>query len=156
MSKTPSDPRPRFLCDLNLGRLARRLRLMGFDSLYMRGWDEKKVREALREGRILLTRKRSLNGIEGCIVMESDHIVEQIAKLDHILHIEEKSQPFSRCSICNLPLSYVMPDNVKDKVPEYVYATQEVFFRCPGCSRIYWRGTHLAGSMSSLHTTKGK
>lgn len=150
MSRTPSDPRPTFLCDLNLGRLAKRLRLMGFDARYMRGWDEERVTHALREGRVLLTRKRSLKGMEGCIVMESDHVEEQIARLDAVLHIGEKIQPFSRCSVCNLPIIYVMPKDVKDRVPEYVYATQETFARCPGCSRIYWKGTHFAVSMSSL------
>lgn len=93
----------------------------------------------------------------GCIVIESDHLDEQIAYLDHVLGLGEKIKPFSRCSICNLSLKYAKADDVKNQVPEYVFATHEKFARCPGCSRIYWKGTHPARSIESLKNMfKGK
>lgn len=150
MSKMHSDHRITFLCDQNLGRLARWLRIMGFDAEYMRGWDRKRIEQARSSGRILLTRRRSFVSQEGCIVIESDHLAEQIAQLDQALNLEEKVQPFSRCSICNLPLKYVKADEVKNQVPEYVFATHGKFARCPRCSRIYWKGTHPARFMESL------
>jgi len=146
-----------FLCDQNLGRLARWLRIMGFDAEYMREWDEKRIQKAISSGRIFLTRRRSMASKPGSIVIESDHLNEQIAELDRILHLEEKIQPFSRCSICNLSLKCAKADDVKNQVPEYVFATHEKFARCPGCSRIYWKGTHPVKSIESLKNIfKGK
>jgi uncharacterized protein len=150
MSKMHSGHSITFLCDQNLGRLARWLRIMGFDAEYMREWDRKRIEQARSSERIFLTRKRSMAGKEGCIVIESDHLDEQIAYLDRVLDLEEKIQPFTRCSICNLPLKCVKADDVKNQVPEYVFATHEKFARCPGCSRIYWKGTHPARSAESL------
>lgn len=150
MSKTHSGHRMTFLCDQNLGRLARWLRIMGFDAEYMREWDDTRIEQARSSGRIFLTRRRSMASKEGCIVIESDHIDKQIAFLDRTLGLKENIQPFSRCSICNLSLKYAKADDVKNQIPEYVYATHETFARCPGCSRIYWRGTHPDRSALSL------
>jgi uncharacterized protein with PIN domain len=130
---------------------------MGFDAEYMREWDRERIERARSSGRIFLTRKRSMKSRNGCIVIESDHLDEQIAYLDHVLGLGEKIKPFSRCSICNLSLKYAKADDVKNQVPEYVFATHEKFARCPGCSRIYWKGTHPARSIESLKNMfKGK
>lgn len=126
--------------------------MMGFDAEYMKRWDRKNIHDAKAEGRIILTRKRSEVREEGCIVIESDHLEEQIAFLDRILGISEKIQPFSRCSICNLPLKYVKAVDVKNQVPEYIYVTHEEFATCPGCLRIYWKGTHPFRSMQLFHS----
>lgn len=142
MSETPSSPRITFLCDQNLGKLARWLRMMGFDAQYLKFWNDEKIKEAIAAGRIFLTRKRSLSNKPGVVLMESDHLEEQIAALDNLLDLGEKIQPLSRCSICNLPLIYAKRGDVEEQVPEYVFATKNEFARCPGCSRIYWRGTH--------------
>ncbi|HOI08502.1 MAG TPA: Mut7-C RNAse domain-containing protein [Deltaproteobacteria bacterium] len=145
-----------FLCDQNLGRLARWLRMMGFDARYMRVWDEDTIRDAIEEGRIFLTRKRSLAFRQGVLVMESDHLDDQIAHLGMVLGLGDKIEPFSRCSICNLPLKCVKRVDVEKQVPEYVYATHDEFARCPGCSRIYWRGTQPARSLERIRSLMHK
>jgi uncharacterized protein len=158
MSETHSAQPTAFLCDQNLGRLARWLRTMGFDAQYLRAWDDDRIREAIAGGRIFLTRKRSLAHEPGVMVMESDHLAGQVQALDKALDLGNKIQPFSRCSICNLPLKCVKREDVEKQVPEYVYATHDEFARCPGCSRIYWKGTHPVRSLELIHSFvhKGK
>jgi uncharacterized protein len=141
-----------FLCDQNLGRLARWLRMMGFDARSMKGWDEALIREALDAGRIFLTRKRSMLSRKGVLVIQSDHIEDQMEYLDEVLDLSKEIQPFSRCSICNLPLKCVKRVDVEKQVPEYVYATHDEFAICPGCSRVYWRGTHPLRSLERIRS----
>ncbi len=150
MSKMPSGPHPAFLCDQNLGRLAKWLRIMGFDTELMKVWDEKIIEDALTSGRTFLTRKRSLGGRRGCMVMENDHVREQAACLISVLGLVDKLRPFTRCSICNQQLKYVKPEDVKARVPEYVYSTRDEFGECPVCARIYWKGTHAVRFMDSI------
>jgi len=153
MSKTLSGPKAAFLCDQNLGRLARWLRMLGFDAAFMRKWDRAVIEKATSEGRIFLTRKRSMAREKGCTVVESDHLQEQLSFLNRAFSLHEKIQPFSRCSICNLPLKCVKADDVKNQVPEYVYATHREFARCPGCLRIYWKGTHPDRSLDLFNSS---
>lgn len=126
--------------------------MLGYDAIFMRKWDWDRIEDAKAEGRIFLTRKRSMAGEEGCIVIESDHLREQLSFLDRLLGIHNKIQPFSRCSVCNLPLKCVKADDVKNQVPEYIYATQREFAECPGCLRIYWKGTHPARSLDLFNS----
>jgi uncharacterized protein len=154
MSKMPSGHPPAFLCDRNLGRLAKWLRIMGFDTELMKVWDDGAIENSLSSGRIFLTRKRSLAGRTGCIVMESDHVRAQVSLLFRVLSLGDRLRPFTRCSICNQQLKCAKPDDVKTRVPEYVYATQDAFGECPVCARVYWRGTHAMRFMDSLDPGK--
>ncbi|MCK9264262.1 MAG: Mut7-C RNAse domain-containing protein [Deltaproteobacteria bacterium] len=151
MSKTHSDPQASFLCDQNLGRLARWLRIMGFDTEYMRTWDENALKRARTDGRILLTRRREFASDRQSIVLKHDFLKDQLRCLDKRLKLSEKLQPYSRCSICNASLKYVKAQDVKNLVPEYVSTTREAFVRCPRCLRIYWKGTHTVKMVDAMH-----
>ncbi len=150
MSEMPSDRQVSFLCDPNLGRLAKWLRIMGFDTVYLRRWDAHLVDEALSSGRIVLTRKRAMARRTNCIVVLSDHIREQLAQVDREFDLGTHARWFTRCNICNETLICVKPENVKDLIAEYVYATQKEFAQCPRCSRIYWKGTHPDKSRDTI------
>ena len=152
MSKMPSDLRVKFLCDPNLGRLAKWLRIMGFDTEYIHHWDNDTIRNALSSQRIFLTRKRKLAARKNHLVIISDHVEEQLIEVDRALSIKSQAKPFTRCNVCNERLIYVKPDRVKGLVPEYVHTTQEEFAMCSKCSRIFWKGTHLDKSMNTLNT----
>ena len=91
-----------------------------------------------------------MRGRQGCIVVESDHVREQVSRLSLSLNLGDKILPFSRCSICNQQLKCAKPEDVKTRVPEYVYSTREEFGECPVCARIYWRGTHAERFLDSL------
>lgn len=157
MSKTHSGPQVSFLCDQNLGRLARWLRIMGFDTEYMRTWDENAIERARAAGRMLLTRRRDFAADRQSIVLESDFLKDQLRCLDKQLKLSEKLLPYSRCSICNASLKCVKAQDVKNLVPEYVSTTRETFVRCTHCLRIYWKGTHtdkMAKAMLGLFSAR--
>ncbi len=137
----------KFFCDRMLGKLARKLRILGFDTLYYPQISEEKVLE-LSKGRILLTRDKELfrraSGMgRKVIFIESDDWKGQILQLTLVLPIEEEMEPFSRCVECNTPLIQAKPEDVKDRVPEYVFKTVDEFKTCPRCGKVYWRGTHI-------------
>ncbi len=151
MSKMHSGPQVSFLCDQNLGRLARWLRIMGFDTEYMRTWDDDAIERARAAGRIFLTRRRDFASDRQSIVLESDFLKDQLGYLDKRLKLSEMLQPYSRCSICNASLKCVKAQDVKNLVPEYVSTTRETFVRCPHCLRIYWKGTHTVKMVEAMH-----
>ncbi|HOM28522.1 MAG TPA: Mut7-C RNAse domain-containing protein [Deltaproteobacteria bacterium] len=140
----PSGPNPpSFACDRNLGRLAKWLRLMGFDTLYLRDDDPHRLLGAALSGRIVLTRRRALRGRPGVVVVERDRALDQVREVVSSLGLEGPLDAFSRCSLCNEPLVEETPEGVSGLVPDHVLATRDRFARCPSCGRVYWKGTHL-------------
>jgi uncharacterized protein with PIN domain len=130
-----------------LGKLARKLRILGFDTLYYSQISEEEVLEK-SEGRILLTRDKELYRVassKGFEVYYVDHDDwrEQLRKVLIDFNLIHSIKPFTRCVECNAVLVRVNPEEVKGKVPEYVYKTSSEFRMCPNCKKIYWKGTHL-------------
>ncbi|HDP25755.1 MAG TPA: hypothetical protein ENN34_09965 [Deltaproteobacteria bacterium] len=142
MSEMRSGQATCFLCDQNLGRLARWLRILGFDAEYMQSWNEERVKTARLENRIILTRNHSLASHESAVLVRSDHVQEQLHELAASVDLKAGYRPFSRCCVCNNLLEAVSREEVRSLVPEYTYQTQERFSRCPSCTRIYWKGSH--------------
>jgi uncharacterized protein with PIN domain len=141
---------PKFVVDHNVGKLARWLRLMGYDARFFRGGsDAELVTIALKEGRIIVTRDTRImqrrlvtNGKLKALLIESDQPLKQIRQLIDSLHLDYRFNPFSLCPECNQPLVERRKAEVKELVPPYVFKTQDQFRQCPSCQRIYWRGTH--------------
>jgi uncharacterized protein with PIN domain len=136
----------KLLLDGMLGRLAKWLRLLGYDTAYLPSLDDNElVRLARAQGRILLTRDRELTRRRGlnCLFVESEELEEQIKQVVSELD-GETDRPFSRCPVCNTPLQEVERPVVKERVPPYIFRTREHFSLCPECDRIYWQGTHWA------------
>lgn len=135
----------RFVADAMLGRLAKWLRILGYDTLYSTEMDDADLAHlARREGRILLTRDTRLVKRRGLryFLLESDMLEEQLRQVVRDLHLDVNDQAFSRCPSCNGLLDVVGKESVAGLVPAYVYATQDQFKRCPRCGRLFWRGTH--------------
>lgn len=151
MSGMHSEPHIRFLCDQNLGKLARWLRILGFDVQYMSCWDDKKVAQAIAGDRTVLTRKTMACYGEHMVFIRSDHAHAQIQELFRMLDIKEIGEPFTRCSLCNTLLEDISKDSVEGLVPDYVHDTNKYFARCPSCRRIYWKGTHLSKADDMIH-----
>lgn len=135
----------RLIADGMLGRLARWLRLLGYDTVYEKDVSDLELaRRARAEGRILLTRDRALAARRGLriLLIESERVQEQVRQV-----VETLGPPLhpalSRCSLCNVPLEPATPQQVADRVPPYVLQTQKRFGVCPICGRVYWAGTHL-------------
>lgn len=151
------DP-PRFIADSMLGKLARWLRILGFDTLYFRGMDDRKLMErALDEGRCLLTRDTRLAaaGKDGLktLFIESDSWREQLREVLGAF----KCSPvgfLTRCLICNSSLEKTDPEGAAGLAPEYILSTHRVFYRCPSCRKVFWPGSHLA-DMKKVLTEEG-
>jgi len=139
-----------FIVDQNVGKLARWLRMMGYDAvLFGGGEDDKMIAAALAEGRTILTRdtgipKRRLatTGRLKVFLLESEEPEEQLRRLARGLGLDTMMAPFSRCLEDNHPLVERTREEAAGRVPPYVLGTQRQFRECPACHRIYWRGTH--------------
>lgn len=145
---------PKFILTKELGRLAKWLRILGYDSEY---FTEEKLSSliiaALRDNRIILTRNHKMSDIDAAKILyiKSEHIKEQLVQALRELNLQpDEALMFSRCIVCNLELSNIEKEKVKDKVPEYVFKTQDDFVNCHQCKRIYWQGTHWGNVKKTL------
>jgi uncharacterized protein with PIN domain len=154
-----TDDRPAFIADAMLGRLARALRMLGLDTQYRPDIDDNELKmTALREGRVILTRDREVADTSlpvTVLLVESDHVEEQLLQTARAFGIAPGGRLFSRCLICNVEVDDVEKCEVRERVPEYVYETQERFSRCPSCGRIYWAGTHVERAREWLERVLG-
>jgi uncharacterized protein with PIN domain len=136
----------KFVADVMLGKLARGLRMLGVDVLYSNvAEDDEIVRIAEREYRTILTRDVGLCGRRmsaRCLLIDSSKDQEQIRQVIAAFDLKE-FDVFSRCLECNTPLESIPKEAVFERVPPFVYQTQERFAACPSCSRVYWQGTHV-------------
>ena len=154
----------RFLADSNVGRLGRWLRIAGFDTVYASGIDDNRlVRLALDEGRVLLTRDTHIlerrvvtSGRLTVILIHDDEVRTQLGQVVTALDLVGELNPFSRCVECNTSLQQVEKEQVQGLVPPYVYRTQAHYMRCPECGRVYWRGTHWERMKEDLERVAGK
>jgi len=142
------DGTPSFIADAHLGGLARLLRMLGFDTLFENAYADRHILALLaRERRILLTRDRELlkcrDVLRGCFV----HARKPEAQLNEVMAryaLARHARPFTLCLHCNVRLEAAAPDEVSPQVPEPIAARYSRFARCPGCSRVYWEGSHWA------------
>jgi uncharacterized protein with PIN domain len=149
--------RPRFLADCNVGRLARWLRALGYDTAYeAHVGDAELVRRALAEERVLLTRDLDLtqrrviaSGQLPAVLLKHDHVEDQLRQVAAELGLDAR-QALTRCLECNLELEPRTPAEVALAVPPYVRATQDRYSQCPRCARVYWAGTHWARMREAL------
>ena len=140
----------KFIVDHNVGKLAKWLRIMGYDTLFFNGRnDANMIAIALAEGRAILTRDTQImkrrvvtSGQLKAILIKSDEPEQQMQQVIATLNLDCQCKPFTICLECNEPLLEKRKEQVKDLVPPYVFQTQSQFVECPACHRIYWRGTH--------------
>jgi uncharacterized protein with PIN domain len=129
-----------------LGTLAKWLRILGYDTIYDSAMDDHQLaRVARAEGRVLLTRDRALAGRRGVdsVLVESEELEAQIAQVVSDLDLDlDPSGSFSRCPVCNEGLTHLDREEARERVPVYVARTHDKFKCCPGCGRVYWRGSH--------------
>jgi uncharacterized protein with PIN domain len=137
---------PRFVLDVHLGKLARYLRMLGFDSLYRNDYtDAELARLSVEERRILLTRdpgllKRSVITHGYCL--RSPQPLEQVKEVVRRFNLAQAAVPFSRCIHCNERLRPTSLEAVYHQVPPAARELHDQFFHCPGCGRVYWKGSH--------------
>ena len=154
----------KFFADNNVGKLAKWLRMMGYDTRFFNGSDDSHmIAIALAEDRVILTRDTQImrrrvvtSGQLKAILIQTDEPERQMRQVIDSLNLDCQFRPFTICLECNQPLVPRTREQVKDMVPPYVFQTQVQYVECPTCHRIYWRGTHwqaMTGKLSKF--TKG-
>ncbi len=137
----------KFIADCMLGKLARWLRILGYDTAYQTfAEDDHLLEQARSENRILLTRDGPLferAPQDCCIHIDHNALEDQMAQLVQTLGLTLDREPFTRCLICNTPLVEITCQEARDQVPPYVFQTHKRFFKCPTDNQIFWRGTHV-------------
>lgn len=128
-----------------LGKLNKKMRMLGYDSiLNPEGEEGRFLLNAARSGRTAVTRARALGDRPGPppVILRSEDVQDQIVELFAALGEHPSFDPFTRCIECNEVLVKESPENVLNIVPPKVGSTFDEYHRCPGCGRIYWKGTH--------------
>lgn len=146
------EERLRFVVDGMLGSLARWLRILGYDADYANQRDDAElVRISRAENRVLLTRDRALAGRRGvrALLVESQSLDEQLAQV-MAAFLLTASTGAARCPVCNTALVQATREEVANRVPAYVLRRHHYFQRCPGCRRVYWRGSHWQNMQTRL------
>lgn len=137
---------PKFVVDIHLGKLARLLRLLGFDTVYDKGLpDEKIVLISESERRIILTRDRDLlkrGAVTHGYWVRSTDSLAQAREVVQRFDLHARARPFTRCPACNGLLTPVTKEEVLDRIPPKTARWQDEYFMCTGCGKLYWRGTH--------------
>lgn len=144
----------KFFADSMLGKLARWMRTLGYDVEYSSGIDDSELlSKAAAGGRTILTRdtllmkRRAARG--RTVFIESDDASSQLKQVVSIFPIEG-DKLLTRCIRCNAILEDLDKGSVKEKVPPYVFATQDEFSTCPVCKRVYWGATHKKRMLEDL------
>jgi uncharacterized protein with PIN domain len=134
-----------FVADSMLGKLARYLRIMGYDTVYQSSYPPRRLSELVMEGRILLTRNHATAKLySNALFLDSDLVQDQLKAVDSALKLSrDHSDWFSRCIVCNSALSKSEGDEAREHVPDFVFINyHERIFYCTCCRRLYWPGTH--------------
>ena len=148
----------KFVVDNNVGRLAKWLRIMGYDALLFREKDDgEMIKIALSDNRIVLTKDTQImqrrlitSGRLKAILIEDDDFKAQLRQVADALNLDYQFRPFSVCLECNENLVERDKDEVRDLVPSYVFKTQSQYMECLSCHLIYWQGTHWQGMSREL------
>ena len=153
----------RFICDVHLGKLARRLRLLGFDAAYRSDWaDSELANVSVVEKKILLTRDRHLlmrkDVVRGLLLrnMVPD---EQVVEILIRLRLVDHCKPFTRCLACNGMLALVARNGTKDVadvVPPKVRRHFSEYHCCNSCRRMFWKGSHHRRLQERIHELMGR
>jgi uncharacterized protein with PIN domain len=161
--KSSAPASPRFLADAMLGRLAKWLRLLGFDTCYAGHSGDHQIAALARvEGRVVLTRDRELTRRKGirCLLIDSQVLEEQLAQVIAVYGLASPGNGslacsgllpvVPRCPACNGALIEVPREQARVHVPVYVWETHRRFLRCLGCEKLYWPGSHWERIQSTL------
>ncbi len=139
-------PKVRFIADVNVGKLAKLMRLIGFDTAYENRWSDSDIAEkAFKEQRIVLTKDRDLlkrKIISYGRLVRSIKPWDQLAEIVHFFGLDKRISPFRLCTLCNRTLVRVRKEDVIQELEPLTRIFFNEFTRCPQCGKVYWAGTH--------------
>jgi uncharacterized protein with PIN domain len=153
MTSNDLPPSPKFIADCHLGRVAKYLRILGYDTLFFSHIEDNDlIKLSNAQDRIILTRDRELSERKSAnaFLLKPTEIKEQLITLFEEFGLSRDAYDFSRCTVDNTPLEVVEKEKVIDKLPGGVKKHFDFFEQCPACGRIYWHGDHYRNMMSLL------
>jgi uncharacterized protein with PIN domain len=144
----------RFVLDGHVGKLARLLRMLGFDTLYRPDFEDSEIVQiAADEKRIILTRDVELlkaGTVTHGYWVRSVSPNEQVGEILERFDLHSQIRPFRRCMVCNSPIAPVDKETVAGALPTKVRELHDEFYRCAGCRKVYWKGTHYHDMMEQI------
>jgi hypothetical protein len=144
----------RFAADRMLGRLARMLRLLGYDTLYANDITAAQLLAIGQSGeRVVLTRGETAQRfphLDRVLSLKSEYPPEQLRQVVEQLGLDTRAGLWSRCTLCNGPIERVEKAAVEGFVKPKIFRLYEEFYRCAGCGHIYWRGSHVDRTLRNL------
>ncbi|MFN3872777.1 MAG: Mut7-C RNAse domain-containing protein [Ignavibacterium sp.] len=139
--------KPKFICDVHLGKLTKNLRMFGFDVYYKNDLsDEMIVKISLTEKRTILTRDVGLlkrSEVTHGYYVRDDDPEKQTAEVLQRFHLHKLIKPFTICLECGNKLVKIAKKDIIDLLPDNVKISQNKFFYCVNCKKIYWAGSHF-------------
>ncbi|QUC64529.1 Mut7-C RNAse domain-containing protein [Nitrosopumilus sp. K4] len=134
-----------------LGNVAKKMRLLGYDSKYDADIDDDKlIEEAKNEDRVIVSRDESLvrkskkAGLKSILVSRHDEIGQFLEIINSSgIAISQINGDIARCPKCNSNTEVVLKSSVKELIPPKVFEINEKFWKCKGCNQVYWEGTHI-------------
>jgi uncharacterized protein with PIN domain len=139
-----------FICDVMLGKLAKYLRILGLNTIYIR--NNTMLEDYKEQGDLLclLTKRKKITGYKKCIFIKSDTAKRQLEEIRYLISPFINSEKvLTRCIMCNVELIKTEKADIEQCIPEFVFHHYEAFKVCPSCKKIYWKGSH-AEHMSEL------
>lgn len=132
-----------FVVDSMLGKVAKWLRVLGYDTLYLRISSAQQIQALATQGRLLVTRNRKWRASGQVVFLDANDPAAQMQQLVDRLHLPlDQTRILTRCIRCNKALQPIPRSQAEAQVPDAVLSMGHRFHRCPDCGRIYWPGTH--------------
>ena len=143
----------KFLVDSMLGKLAKWLRIMGQDAYYLSFYQKEDMASLIKGGRTLLSRhKKTVDRYPRALMIHSDHVKEQLHEIRNEFQWKpDKSQWFTRCITCNVPLKRAQIEHLRANIPDYILYENPTHLQiCPSCGRYFWPGSHRERMLNQL------
>jgi uncharacterized protein len=148
----------KFIVDVNMGKLASKLRLLGFDTLFSNNYkDHEIISVSLKDKRIILTRDKGIlkqNAVTHGYWLRSDNPKKQLQEVVQRFQLQNSFKPFSKCTHCNSQLVHIEKSSLKGRIPDDTLGYYAQFWECTGCGRIYWQGSHFKHIMQWIEKLK--
>jgi len=145
-----------FVLDVHLGKLARYLRMLGFDTLYENNYSDPQIIDiSIKENRIILTRDIGIlkNGsVTHAYWIRSQKPKEQLQEVINRFNLSGSYKPFNRCIDCNGHIQVVEKDKVLDKLKPKTRKYFNKFYQCTTCKKVYWEGSHYHRMVKRINT----
>lgn len=149
-----------FFVDAMLGNIAKKLRLMGYDTKYYSDIEDKSlIQTARKENRIVISRDEDLVRISqknnvNAIYIQSEKEIQQFHEIMDFLNLEkvEINGEKARCPICNFKTESIDKKNIYQKIPQKILENNEKFWICRNCDQIFWEGTHIQNLQKLVRT----